>query len=92
MNTHVSHIAAAILLSACVFLYGLAISYFRVMAQEVYRQLPQSRWSWIVSWFAAHSLALHRAYYPDSQLRKKMFFCSIGMLACGFLGFYLWMK
>ena len=92
MSTTMFHIAAAILLSACVFLYGLGTYYFSVMAREVYRQFPQSRWSWLVSWFSSHSTYLHRQYYPDSQLRKKCFICFIGMLACGFLGFFFWMK
>jgi hypothetical protein len=82
------HVVAGILLTASVFFFGLGIRFFRVIAQEVYDQLPKSRWSW----FAAHSLLLHREFYPDSPLRKDYWFCGFAAIACCFLGFYFWMK
>jgi hypothetical protein len=75
-------------ITASAFFYCLGIHFFSVVAREVYDQLPKSRWSW----FASHSLLLHREYYPDSWLRTKFYFCGIGMLACGLLAFFFWMK
>jgi hypothetical protein len=89
MNTSVFfHVMAAILITASVFFSCLGCHFFSVVAREVYDQLPQSRWSW----FASHSLLLHREYDPDSWLRTKFYFCGVAMLVCGLLAFLFWMK
>jgi hypothetical protein len=83
--------SAASLFMAAVVCYGLGIYLFNVMNREVYDQLPESGSSWLKG-LVSHSISLHREYYPESRLRMIFYFCGIGSVACGVLGFFIWTK
>jgi hypothetical protein len=84
------HVVAGILLTICVFCFALSNYYGYIINLELRGQLPHSRWSAFRAW--SSPIALHRKYCPDSQARKKCLFCAVGMLVCGYLGFFFWMK
>ncbi len=90
MSSTLFHAAAAVLLTGCVFCIGLGSYYGYVMNLELRSRLPDSRWTWLRAW--APPVYLHCKYCPESQTRKKCFGCTVGMLVCGFLGFFFWMK
>ncbi len=90
MDRAVFHDWAAVFLIAGVLLFGLSMYYAHAMNRAVLSRLPPSRWDWLLVWFAVPSM--HGFYFPDSTMRKKYYFSSIGMVVCLFVGFRLWMK
>jgi hypothetical protein len=81
---------AILLFAVCACLFSLSAYYFTAMAHAVDRQLSPSKWTWLFVWSAAQ--IFHRRYFPESQLRKKWFYSTLGMWLSGILGFVFWTK
>jgi thiosulfate reductase cytochrome b subunit len=89
MSTAWFHTVAAFLLTMCVLFFALGNYFGYVMTQELRGRLPDSDRSWFRVWCL--SPFSHRKYCPDSKTWKKLLTCELGMVVCGFLGFFFWM-